>query len=104
MMIFLKKLKDYHDHEIEAFQRLNLKEVNMVMNVLEEARLSQKRIFVCDNGGSAAIASHYCCDFNKGVSEHQDIKYSFECLSDNIPTMMVVANDLSYDEVFRFPL
>ena len=30
--------------------------------------------------------------------------YNFECLSDNVPTMMAVSNDESYAEIFRFPL
>lgn len=103
-MDYIKELQAYRDREIEVYQRLNLEDVNKVMNVLEEARLSGKHIFVCGNGGSAATASHYAGDFNKGVSEHQERKYNFECLSDNIPTLMAVANDISYDEVFRFPL
>ena len=89
---------------MNVVKSLNLDDINAVMNVLEDARLSDKRIFICGNGGSAATASHYCCDFNKGVSENQKQKYNFECLSDNVPTMMAVANDISYDEVFRFPL
>lgn len=103
-MDYLDKLQAYRDREIEVYQGLNLEDVNNVMNVLEKARLSGKHIFICGNGGSAATASHYAGDFNKGVSEHQDVKYNFECLSDNVPTMMAIANDMSYDEVFRFPL
>lgn len=103
-MNYLSELQSYRNREIEVFNKLNLKTVNTVMNVLEKARLSGKRIFICGNGGSAATASHYAGDFNKGVSEHQDVKYNFECLCDNIPTMMAVANDIGYDEVFRFPL
>lgn len=103
-MDYIKELKAYRDQEISVLQNLNLEEINTVMNVLEDARLSRKHIFICGNGGSAANASHYCCDFNKGISENQIIKYNFECLSDNIPTMMAVANDTSYDEIFRFPL
>lgn len=103
-MDYVKDLQAYRDREIKVYQRLNLEDVNTVMNVLEDARLSGRHIFICGNGGSAVTASHYCCDFNKGVSEHQDVKYNFECLSDNIPAMMAVANDLGYDEVFRFPL
>lgn len=30
--------------------------------------------------------------------------YNFECLSDNVPTMMATSNDESYAECFRFPL
>ena len=103
-MDFLKELQNYRDREIEVFRKLNLEDVNTVMNVLEEARLAGKRIFTCGNGGSAATASHYAGDFNKGVSEKLEVKYDFECLNDNIPTMMAVANDFSYEEIFRYPL
>jgi len=103
-MDYLKELKAYRDREIEVYNSIDLESVNRVMNVLEEARLSGKRIFVCGNGGSASTASHYCCDFNKGINETKEVKYNFECLSDNVPTMMAVANDFSYDEIFRYPL
>ncbi len=104
MKNYIADLEAYRNRELNVYENLDLNAVNQVMNVLEEARLSRKRIFICGNGGSAATASHFCCDFNKGVSEKQEIKYNFECLSDNVPTMMAVANDISYDEVFRFPL
>ena len=103
-MDYRQKLREYLADEIKVIQSLDLDAVNSVMNVLEEARLSGRHIFICGNGGSAATASHYCCDFNKGISEMQKQKYNFECLSDNIPTMMAVANDFSYDENFRLPL
>lgn len=103
-MDYMKDLTAYREREIKVYQNLDLESVNIVMQVLEEAKLSGKHIFICGNGGSAAIASHYAGDFNKGVSEHQGQKYNFECLSDNVPTMMAVANDIGYEEVFRFPL
>lgn len=103
-MDYLMELEAYRNREISTFKSLNLDDVNRVMNVLEEARLSQKRVFVFGNGGSASTASHFCCDFNKGISGNQKIKYNFECLSDNVPTMMAVANDFGYEEVFRVPL
>lgn len=103
-MDYKQKLKNYIDEEIRVINSLNLDHINTVMNILENARLSGKSIFICGNGGSAATASHFCCDFNKGVSENQEEKYKFECLNDNVPTMMAVANDINYDEIFRFPL
>lgn len=103
-MDYKKGLADYLNMEIEILQKLDLDGINQVMNVLETARMAGKKVFICGNGGSAAIASHFCCDFNKGVSEKQENKYNFECLSDNVATMMAVANDISYEEVFRFPL
>lgn len=103
-MDYQKKLTAYLEEEISVLKNLDLEAINRVMNIMEKARTERRRIFICGNGGSAATASHFCCDFNKGVSEHQDWKYNLECLSDNVPTMMAVANDIGYEEVFRFPL
>ena len=124
MKDYLAALQEYRNREVEVFQRLNLNDVNTVMNVLEDARVNGRHIFICGNGGSAATASHYAGDFNKGVNigllsrygyNHEEktnkkkmkkemMLYNFECLSDNVPTMMAVSNDESYAEVFRFPL
>lgn len=104
MKDYKNDLKNYLEEEIRVIQSLDLESINEVMKVLEEARVSGKNIFICGNGGSAATASHFCCDFNKGVSESLEKKYNFECLNDNVATMMAVANDISYDEVFRYPL
>lgn len=103
-MDYRAALRKYLEEEIQVMQSLDLDAINDVMNLLEKARLDRRRIFICGNGGSAATASHFASDFNKGVSENLNIKYDFECLSDNIPMMMAVANDSSYDEVFRMPL
>ncbi len=122
-MNYIGELQAYRDREIEVYKRIDLESVNTVMNVLEEARLTGRHIFICGNGGSSATSSHYTGDFNKGVNigllgvgrhctdgipraeKMNGIPlYNFECLSDNIPTMMAVSNDESYAEVFRFPL
>lgn len=103
-MDYTNEIKKYIELEIQTMKNLDIDSINQIMNVLEEARLSGKRVFICGNGGSASTASHFCCDFNKGVSHDKDVKYNFECLCDNVPTMMAVANDIGYDEVFRYPL
>ena len=83
-----------------AIDRLSLADINQVMSVLEQARDAGKMIFIMGNGGSAATASHYVCDFNKGVSLNQKKKYKFLCLNDNIPSLMAYANDLTYEDIF----
>ena len=102
-MNYVEELRKYLELEVKVIQNLDLEEINTVMNVLEEARLAGKRIFICGNGGSAATASHFTGDFNKGLNEVLDVKYNFECLSDNVAGMMAIANDYSYDEVFVHP-
>ena len=104
MTDYRSKLNAYIEKEREVLSKLPVDDINNVMNILENARLNGKRVFICGNGGSAATASHFVCDFNKGVSYDQDKKYNFECINDNIPMMMAVANDISYDDVFVVPL
>lgn len=104
MTDYIKQIQQYIEMEKQVLDNLPIDEINEVMNLLEQTRLAGKKIYICGNGGSAATASHFVCDFNKGVSLGQEIKYDFECLSDNVPTMMAIANDIGYDDIFVVPL
>lgn len=103
-MDYKRKLKEYLEREVAVIQKLDIESINTVLNVLEDARFAGKKVFICGNGGSAATASHYCCDFNKGINTNQKKKHNFECLNDNVPMMMAIANDIGYEEIFRYPL
>lgn len=104
MKDYKNDIKRYIEMEKQVLDSLSVEEINDVMNILENARLTGKRIFICGNGGSASTASHLECDFNKGISYDQEIKYDIECLSDNVPMMMAIANDIGYDDIFVVPL
>lgn len=103
-MNYEKDISEYIAAEIRTLQLLDVSAINEALNLLEETRLAKKKIYLFGNGGSAATASHMQNDFNKGVSEHIAVKYRFTCLNDNVATMMAVANDIGYDEIFRFQL
>ena len=103
-MDFKNAIKEYYEREIECIKRFNLDEMNDAMNAIYETYKNGGTIYVCGNGGSASTASHMQNDFNKGISEYVDKKFNFYCLNDNVSTMMAVANDIGYEEVFRFPL
>lgn len=104
MTDYTKDIRTYLEQEREVLASLDEREISDVMNVLEKTRLEGNRVFICGNGGSAATASHFTCDFNKGISYSQTVKYNFECLNDNIPMMMAIANDISYEDIFSEPL
>lgn len=104
MADYMAQIEAYLELEKKILDALPKEDINEVMNVLENARLSGKRIYTCGNGGSASTASHMKNDFNKGISYNLDVKYDMECLNDSIPMMMAVANDFSYDEIFVVPL
>ena len=97
-------IKSYFDREIEVIKRLNIDDINAAIQAIWAAYEREATIYIFGNGGSAATASHYVCDFNKGISEKKEKKFNFVCLNDNTAQMMAIANDYSYDEVFRYPL
>lgn len=103
-MNYIKQLADYIETERRVLSELDLEAVDRLMHIMDEARRGRKRIFICGNGGSAATASHFVCDFSKGVSLRQQVKYDFECLNDNTPLLAAIANDIGYDDVFVLPL
>jgi len=71
---------------------------------LRQARDEGHTVFVCGNGGSAAIASQLVVDLVKGASLRQPTRFKALCLSDNVPTLTAYANDEGYDRVFVEPL
>ena len=103
-MNYTEDIKKYIEIEREVLSKLDVEQINKALNLLDETRLKRGRIYICGNGGSAATASHYQNDFNKGVSEHIEVPFRFACLNDNIATVMAIANDIGYEEVFRFQL
>ena len=94
------KIKSYIEKERTVLAQISEENISEIIKVMEEARLNNRRIYVCGNGGSAVTASHICCDFNKGLSHLQGPKYDVCCLSDNTATMMAIANDVDYEHIF----
>lgn len=99
-MDYKNDIKNYIDDEIEILKNLDIHAINDVLNMLEETRLNGTKVYVFGNGGSAATALHMQNDFNKGISEHLKVRYNFVCLNDNIATVMAIANDDCYENVF----
>ncbi len=72
--------------------------------LLEAAYQRGATLFVCGNGGSAAIANTFVCDHAKLIQTDTDLVPRVVSLSDNIPMMTAIANDTSYDEIFIYQL
>ena len=103
-MDFKKEIGTYLEHEIETLRALDVDAIDAALNLLLKAFENGNTIYIFGNGGSSATASHFQNDFNKGVSEHTEKKFNFLCLNDNVATMMAVANDIGFEEVFLFQL
>lgn len=104
MKDFTKQIKEYYDIEIEALKRLDAEEISKAMNVIHQCYLDGGNIYIFGNGGSAATASHMACDFNKGLNFYIEKKINVISLSDNLPTITAIANDMDYSEIYVFQL
>jgi phosphoheptose isomerase len=98
------KIIEYYEKEIDIIKALDFEQIENAVKAILDAYEREATIYVFGNGGSAATASHFVGDFNKGISEYFDKKFNLICLNDNLPTMLAIANDISYDEIFAFPL
>lgn len=102
--MFKKEILDYINLEISVIKKMDIDAINAAMVLLNKVYDNQGNIYIFGNGGSSATASHFQNDFNKGISEYVDKKFNFICLNDNVPTVMAIANDIGFAEVFRFQL
>lgn len=98
------EIKKYYEKEIEVIRALDFEEMGKAVEAVIDAYERGADIYIFGNGGSAATASHFANDFNKGISEHFDKKFKMTCLCDSFATLTAIANDICYDEIFRFQL
>lgn len=99
-----EQILTYYEREMATVKAMNFDEIEEAVKAIKDAYDREATIYVFGNGGSAATASHFVCDFNKGICEKLDKKFNLICLNDNFPIMMAIANDIVYEEVFSFQL
>lgn len=102
--LFHNMIKKYLEQEKDIIDSLDINSINNVMNVLLQTTQNHGIIYICGNGGSASTASHFMNDFNKGINNFKGDFFRFMCLSDNVATITAIANDISYDEIYRHQL
>ena len=104
MTDYRQDIKDYIELERDVLSKLSVEDIDKAINLIVETFENGNTIYTLGNGGSASTASHFQNDFNKGISEYTEKKFNFHCLCDNVSTMMAIANDISYDDIFAFQL
>jgi D-sedoheptulose 7-phosphate isomerase len=95
-----ENLDNYLNDLIISLKNINLKDIDNIVNLIEQANKSDNDIFIMGNGGSAATASHFMVDLNKGVSEFRRKRIKSICLNDNIPSLLAISNDMSFEDIF----
>lgn len=78
-----------------------LEKVKKVTEVIFQAYLDNKQVFIMGNGGSASTASHFACDLGKGTIVEGRKRFRVLSLNDNMPLITALSNDFGYEEVFK---
>jgi len=101
MSDFENFVDDYYERFIEALRKFDRAPLTPICEILERVRDAGGTVWVAGNGGSAAIADHTVCDTTKGTHVDGVSPLHSVSLSANGPMLTALANDLSYEEVFR---
>ena len=103
-MDFQKSHADYVVAVQRALSDLSVLDLERVMLAIQATIKKKAAIFICGNGGSSAIASHFVCDYVKGVRTRSGDYPKMFCLNDNVPISTAISNDIGYEEVFSYQL
>ena len=104
-MDYRNEMIKYIQNEIGTLKKMDMNSLNNILNILEEARLGNRNIFVCGNGGSAATSNHFVLDFNKGIGEKLGKNmYRVISLCESTEMITAIANDIKFEDVFLYQI
>lgn len=93
-------LDGYFERLAGCLTSLDLERIERIGEILFRAYSHNKQVFVIGNGGSAATASHMACDLGKNTISPNMRRFRIISLTDNVPLMSALSNDLGYERVF----
>ena len=100
-----KNIKIFLDNYIsqleKTLKKIPIDNIFLAIELILKTIKNKNTIFVCGNGGSAAIANHYVCDFFKQLSKYTNLKALIKSLNSDQYLISAIANDVSYEEIFR---
>lgn len=95
-------LSDYLKNLIDAISGTDVKNIEKAILIIKNTIKNKGTIYVCGNGGSAAIANHYVCDYLKFLRQYTKYRPKIISLSNSIETITAIANDINYKKIFSY--
>lgn len=88
----------------KVLNSVDLNKLKKISDILLNKIKINKQIFVAGNGGSAAIANHFLCDFNKGIkiSSKGKLKPKIISLSSSAEIITAISNDIDFKDIFKY--
>jgi D-sedoheptulose 7-phosphate isomerase len=97
---YVEIIKKYLSEVSATLEKLPVEGIAQVVELLGQARLNRKRVYIFGNGGSAATASHFASDLSKGAISQGKPRIKAFALTDNVPLLSAWANDTAYENIF----
>jgi D-sedoheptulose 7-phosphate isomerase len=73
-------------------------------DLLSELFSADRALYVCGNGGSAAISNHLLCDFSKGIQTDTVLTPRVVSLSSSVELITAIGNDIEFADIFLYQL
>jgi len=94
----------YITQTVELISDLDRTAIATALEAIKTAYTNDQRVFICGNGGSSATASHMVNDLVKMPTTIGKKSLRAISLSDNVPLLMAISNDIDYADTFVVPL
>lgn len=91
---------DYSDLLKTAMDCLPREDIQTLMDLINETRMKGRHLVILGNGGSAAAASHWVCDFGKGINTPGSKRLKIMAPVDNSAIFSALGNDFGYETTF----
>jgi phosphoheptose isomerase len=95
-------LSGYFDTLTDAARSIDTASVARAADLLSNLFSAGRTLFVCGNGGSAAIANHLLCDFAKGMQTDTILRPKVVSLSSHVELITAIGNDIDFAEIFAY--
>ncbi len=101
-----KFFNHYQNIFFKTLDNVDINNLKKISQIIENKIKKNKKIFVAGNGGSASVANHFLCDFNKGIksSSKKKLVPQIISLSNSLELITAIGNDLDFSEIFSYQL
>ena len=97
-------LEAYASEMARELHAIDSAEFEKAVELLVKAYHGDHQVFIAGNGGSAGTANHFVCDFGKNAVQGGKRRFRILSVCDNIEKITALANDIAFEEIFRFQL
>jgi D-sedoheptulose 7-phosphate isomerase len=90
-------ITEYFERVARVLPQIPSEPVERIVEIMKDAQVNKRTVFMIGNGGSSGNASHIVNDLVKSALHPRRPRFRAMCLTDNTPTLTAYSNDESYD-------